>query len=285
MADETPWGLPPSPLPPSMDQSPTLVPPDLSPPPGPSVPPAPDLTDSESAGDPFDDTRPEPGSLHLKGGRSWKTWQLVVAVIVAAVVGMWFNGSTGSATSASSGSGGGAYKLPAPSAPAGSPTTVAGSNSTSTTTAGGSGGAISTTTAAGGSGSSTSTTTAGGSGSSTSTTTAGGSASSPAALAPASVLVPATQLTGDWTSPVFNIAGGTWNIGWAFACSPVPASTPTFEVFVVNTGASPGPSPAVTSSAASGQSVTPQTSTGSQQIDVRAPAGCRWAVKVTGSSS
>ena len=99
------------------------------------------------------------------------------------------------------------------------------------------------------------------------------------------MLVPATQLTGDWTSPVFNIAGGTWNIGWAFACSPVPASTPTFEVFVVNTGASPGPSPAVTSSAPSGQSVAPQTTTGSQQIDVRAPAGCRWAVKVTGSSS
>ena len=131
-----------------------------------------------------------------------------------------------------------------------------------------------------------STTTAGGSDSATSTTTAGGSSgSSPATLAPATVLVPATQLTGDWTSPVFTIAGGTWNIGWAFACSPAPAATPTFAVFVVDTGASPGPSPAVTSSAPSGQSVAPQTTTGSQQIDVRAPTGCRWAVKVTGSSS
>jgi hypothetical protein len=284
MAEDAPWGLPPSPSPsPPVGQPPTSVAPGLSPPPAPPAASGTGSGDTESAGDPFDDTRPEPGSLHLRGGRAWKTWQLVVAVVVAAVVGMWFNGNTASDTSASASSGGtGGYKLPAPSGSGGSPiTTVAGSgSSTSTTTVGGSG-------------SSTSTTTVGGSGSSTSTTTAGGSAggsgggatTSPAGLAPATVLVPATQLTGDWTSPVFNIAGGTWNIGWAFACSPVPAATPTFEVFVVNTGASPGPSPAVTSSAPSGQSVTPQTSTGGQQIDVRAPNGCRWAVKVTGSSS
>jgi len=241
MADETPWAnLPAPPPPPGLP--PTPAPPYLSPP-GQQTPSGDGYPGDRSADDPFDDTRPEPGSLHLRGGRAWKTWQLVLAVLVAAVVGMWFNGNTASDTSASASSNGsGAYKLPAPSGSSGSPTT-----------------------------------TAGGSGSSPAT--------SPATLAPATVLVPATQLTGDWTSPVFNIAGGTWNIGWAFACSPVPAATPTFAVFVVNAGANPGPGPAVTSSAATGQSVTPQTTTGSQQIDVRAPAGCRWAVKVTGSSS
>jgi hypothetical protein len=41
----------------------------------------------------------------------------------------------------------------------------------------------------------------------------------------------------------------------------------------------------VTSTAASGQAVTPLTSTGSQQVMVQTTAACRWAVKVTGSSS
>ena len=126
-------------------------------------------------------------------------------------------------------------------------------------------------------------------GGATTTTVAGGATTTtstvPVVVGPATVLVPATQLTGNWTSPTFNIAGGTWNIGWAFACDPVPAQTPTFAVFVVNAGASPGTTPAVTSTAPSGQSVTPQTTTGSQQIVVQSPAGCRWVVKVTGSSS
>jgi hypothetical protein len=41
----------------------------------------------------------------------------------------------------------------------------------------------------------------------------------------------------------------------------------------------------VTSSAASGNSVTPLTTTGSQQVMVQTTAACRWAVKVTGSGS
>jgi hypothetical protein len=41
------------------------------------------------------DVVPQKGDLKFKERRSWKTWQLVVAVIVAAVVGMWFNGNTG----------------------------------------------------------------------------------------------------------------------------------------------------------------------------------------------
>jgi hypothetical protein len=53
---------------------------------------------------------------------------------------------------------------------------------------------------------------------------------------------------------------------------------------VVTAGGTPSGTPAVTSAAASGQSVTPQSSLGSQQIVVQASAACRWAVKVTGFS-
>ncbi len=92
-------------------------------------------------------------------------------------------------------------------------------------------------------------------------------------------------MSGNWTSPSFNIAGGTWNIGWAFQCVPAPTGGPSFQIFVVNTGAPPGSAPAVTSTAATGNAITPQTSTGSQQVVVQTTAACRWAVKVTGSSS
>jgi hypothetical protein len=105
------------------------------------------------------------------------------------------------------------------------------------------------------------------------------------AVGPPTVLIPQVTQTGNWTSPAFNIAGGTWNIGWAFQCTPAPTATPTFEIFVVNNGAAPGSTPAVTSSAASGSAITPETTTGSQQIIVQTSAACRWAAKVTGSSS
>ena len=104
-------------------------------------------------------------------------------------------------------------------------------------------------------------------------------------MGPATVLVPQTTMSGNWTSPSFTIAGGTWNIGWAFQCAPAPTGGPSFQIFVVNTGAPPGSAPAVTSTAATGNAITPQTSTGSQQVVVQTTAACRWAVKVTGSSS
>ncbi len=216
-----------------------------------------------------DDTRPEPGSLHIAGRRSWKTWQLATAVVIAALVGMWFNGSTGTDSSSAAASGGApSYKLPA-AGPSGTSGASGASGSSSTGT-----GHSSTTTTTVASGSTT--TTAPGD---TTTTTA------PVTVGPATVLVPATQMTGNWTSPTFNIAGGTWNIGWAYACSPVPAATPKFAVYVVTAGGSPGATPAVTSATPSGQSVTPQTTAGSQQLVVQSPTGCRWVVKVTGSSS
>jgi len=209
------------------------------------------------------DRPPDRGELRIKEKRTWRTWQLVAVALLAALLGMWINGSTGGASETSAGSR--ESKLPPASKSAGSPSSAS-SSSTSTSAPG-----------------SSSTTTTTGSGAVTTTTTAAGGAPTPAA-GPNTVLIPATQLTGNWTSPAFNIAGGTWNIGWAFQCSPVPISTPSFAVFVVNNGASPGPTPAVSSSAPQGQSVTPQTSTGSQQIVVQAPAGCRWVVKVTGYS-
>lgn len=207
------------------------------------------------------DTRPEPGELRIAGRRAWKTWQLVVAVVVAALFGMWLNGSTAANTQGGRSAGAG-FTLPQPAA---SSTTQPGAATTAPSTAPGGG---------------TGTTAA----DATTTTAAGGTATS---LPPASVLVPATQLTGDWTSPVFTILGGTWNIGFAYACQSASASPPGFQVFVVAANQVPSASatPAVSGTAAQGQSVQPETSTGSQQIVVEGAAGCRWAVKVTGSGT
>jgi hypothetical protein len=208
------------------------------------------------------DQTPERGSLRIHERRTWRTWQMVVLVLIAALVGMWFNGNAGTASGNGSGSGSkGAYKLPpasGSSSPGASPHAGAPSGSTTTTAAGGS----------------------------TTTTAAGGSTSSSTATqtGPPTVLVPETQQSGNWTSAVFNIAGGQWNIGWAFQCTPAPAASPTFAIYVVNAGGSPGTTPAVSSAVASGQSVTPQSSTGSQQVIVQTAASCRWAVKVTGFS-
>lgn len=256
-------------------------PPAQPPPPGtaplPPVPPGSPDGAPDTQTDPLlaDDYQPEKGDLKIKERRAWKTWQLVAAMVVAAVFGMWFNGNAGSRSGTSSGSGS-TYKLP----PASSPATTVPSGASS----GASAASSTTTTAAGGA---TTTTATGGT---TTTTAAGGAAggstatSSTVAAGPATVLIPATQLSGNWTSPAFNIAAGTWNIGWAFQCVPVPSTTPTFQIFVVDNGAAPGSTPAVTSSTGSGNSVTPQTSAGSQQIIVQTSAACRWAVKVTGFS-
>ena len=225
------------------------------------------------------DYQPEPGELKIKERRSWKTWQLMTAVVLAAFVGMWFNGNAGSASSsASSGAG---YKLPPSSGASGATATTAPGAKGSTGAPAGS-----STTTTTGAGESPASTTAGGS---TATTAAGAAgAESPTttvAVGPAMVLVPETQQSGNWTSPAFTIAGGTWNIGWAYQCAPAPAAAPAFQIFAVNNGGTPGASPAVTSAAASGNSVTPLTSAGSQQVIVQTSAACRWAVKVTGSSS
>ncbi len=211
--------------------------------------------------------QPEEGELKIKERRSWKTWQLLAAVLLAIGAGMWINGNAGTASGdpAASGSSSGGYKLPADGASATTvPPTAAAAGAGSTAT-----------TAPAGTSSTTATTAAG---ASTTQTTA-------AAVGPATVLIPQTTQSGNWTSPVFTIAGGTWNIGWAFQCTPAPTGGPTFQIFVVNSGAAPGSTPAVTSTAASGQSISPETTAGGQQVIVQTTAACRWAVKVTGSSS
>ena len=100
--------------------------------------------------------------------------------------------------------------------------------------------------------------------------------------APQVLLGPTPQSHGNWTSTPFTVGSGTWSIGWAFQCTPAPASGPSFQVFVVPTGGKAGTAPAVSGTGASGQSVTTQTSAGSQELQVEAPASCIWIVKVTG---
>ncbi len=240
-------------------------------------PPPPPLVPTSPAGSPADPLltssyEPEKGELKIKERRSWKTWQLLTAVVLAAVLGMWFNGNAGSASGTSNSASGGGYKLPPASGSSSATVPVSGGASTATTNPSG---GVTPTTGAGGS---TSTTSASGASGSTPATGA-------ATVGPATVLIPETQQTGNWTSPAFTIAGGTWNIGWAFQCAPAPTGGPSFQIFVVNSGAAPGSTPAVTSTAASGQSVSPETTAGSQQVVVQTTAACRWAMKVTGSSS
>jgi len=243
------------------------------------TPPPPDRA---AAGGP-PEPPPAPGELHIKEKRTWKTWQLATAMMVAALVGMALNYNSSGASSSASSGGTKGYKLPPPAATGGAaPTTTTpsstlppGSTRGATTHSATSGGAthqhgsVSTTTTA----PATTTTT----GATTTTTTSG------AAPGPLQLLVPATQMHGNWTSPAFSITAAPWNIGWAFQCTPAPASGPSFQVFVAPVGGKPGATPPVSETGASGQQVTQVQSTGSQVVMVQAPANCLWAVKVTGN--
>lgn len=205
---------------------------------------------------------PAPGELKIKEPRSWRTWQLVLAVAASGFVCMFIgNVTAGGPSSQAATTAGGGYKLPPPaSAPSqGSSTTVANRSSVITTVP---------------MSSPTTTTAASGGAPTTSTVPTG----------PVTVLLAPHQAQGNWTSTPFTVGGGQWNIGWAFQCTPAPASGSGFEVYVVPAGASPtaGQPPAVSGTGGSGQSVTAQTTSGSQQLVVVAAAGCIWVVKVTG---
>ena len=176
------------------------------------------------------------------------TWQLLVASTVALVVGLWLGslaGPSGTAAAPTS-----SYRPPPPAGSTPATTTPAAAATTATTVPA--------------------------SGSSTTT--------SSVPPGPATVLVGPTQRSGNWTSPAFTIAGGTWNIGWAFRCTPAPTAGPAFQVFVTPANATGAPTgtPAVNETGGSGQSVTAQTTAGAQQLVVQAPANCTWVVKVTG---
>ena len=203
----------------------------------------------------YGDPWPAPGELQIKERRTWKTWQLAVAALIALVVGFGLNGTTGGTTTKSSNAP--AYKLPT-SGGANTATTVPSSGTTTTTAPGGS---------------------------TTTTAAADGSATTPstAAAGPARVLLGPTQMQGNWTSPAFTITAASWNIGWAYSCTPAPAAGPSFQVSVAPSGSTPSGTPAISETGASGQSVSAQTTTGAQTLVVQAAAGCTWVLKVTGS--
>jgi hypothetical protein len=176
-----------------------------------------------------------------------------VAVIVVGIFGMFVGNLTaGSAASSQATGTKGAAALPPPAS--------ATSGSTTPTTAGAS---------------------AAGSASSTTTSLPSSTTTTTAATGPVTVLLGPYQSRGDWTSPSFTIAGGQWNIGWAFQCTPAPTAGPSFEVFVLAAGASAGAA-SVSETGGSGQSVTAQTTAGSQHLQVQAAANCVWVIKITG---
>jgi hypothetical protein len=224
---------------------------------------------------------PQSGELKIKERRTWKTWQLLSVALVAAILGMWINGDTGGSSSADSSNPDGG-KLPTEGA--GTPAASASGGTTTTTAAGGS--SSTTTTAAAGGSSATTTTAAGGS---TTTTVAGGSTTATtaagAAAGPARQLLLSPQQKGNWTSTAFTTTVAPWNIGWAFNCAPAPAAGPSFQVFVVPAGSSASPTgtAAISETGASGQSVTPQSGLGAQELVVQTTDSCTWVVKVTGS--
>ena len=126
---------------------------------GPATPPV----TATGAGVPLD-PMPMKGDLQIKDRRSWKSWQLITAIVIAALVGMFIGyqwaGPGGDSSTSSTAP---AYTVPSSSG-----------STTTTTAAGGS----TTTTAAGGA---TTTTAAGGT---TATTAAGGSTTPSAAAGP-----------------------------------------------------------------------------------------------------
>jgi hypothetical protein len=201
---------------------------------------------------------PAPGELHIKERRSWRTWQVAVVAVAAILVGMLLNYHTVGSSQASTAK---AYSLPPP-ARSGSTTAT-----TVAPTTAGSHGAATTTTAAGG----------------TTTTTPGSSTTTTAVAGPARVLLSSAQMSGNWTSTAFTTTAANWSIGWAFRCTPPPAGGPAFQIFVTPVGGKPTGTAAVSQTASSGQSVTPQSSLGQQTLVVQTSASCVWVVKVTGS--
>jgi len=222
---------------------------------------------------------PAPGELHIKEKRTWKTWQLLSAMVVAALIGMWLNYDSGGSSQAATTK---SYALPPQAATGGAaPTTTA--PSSVPTDSGGKTAPKSRAPSGATKGTTTASTTA--AASSVTTTSAPGSGSPPTTApgTPLQLLLPATQLHGNWTSPSFTTTAAPWNIGWAFRCTPAPTSGPSFQVFVAPSGGNPAATPAVNESGASGQAIATASSLGGQVLMVKSPANCVWVVKVTGN--
>ncbi len=203
------------------------------------------------------DPMPAPGALKLVGRRAWKTWQLVLIALIAAGLGMYWNYKPVGQAAANANKS--AYTLP--------PASGSGTTTTTTAAAGSTGGSGTTTTTSAG----------------TTGTTAPGASTTGTTL-PARLLLAGHQQSGNWTSTAFTTTAAGWLIGWAYQCTPAPATGSSLQVFVTPVGGSPSDTPAVTETGASGQNIsTPQSQVGQFTLVVQAPANCEWAVKVTGN--
>ena len=193
----------------------------------------------------------QPGELGIRERRTWKSWQLACACLVALLVGM----AIGHGGASSAGATSAVYTPPPPSGS----TSGAGGGSTASSTSGSSlpgGGSPSTTTLP------------------AATTT----------LPLSTVLLPQVTARGPAVTPSFRAGSAPWHIGWAYDCRSAPGSTGTFQVFPLGAGQSPSPAGAVVNaSGATGQGVTAVNSTGTEELTIRTPAQCIWAVKVTGT--
>jgi hypothetical protein len=219
---------------------------------------------------------PQPGALGIKERRSWRSWQLALVAVVALGAGMGLNQWASGGSPTAPPTGGADYKVP-PAAASGTTATTAAAGTTAPTTA------ATTTTA------STKTNKKGATKGSTTIAPAGSSATTTTAAATTptgalTTLLSPYQSSGNGTSTAFTVGGGSWNIGYDYQCTPPPAAGPAFQVFVVTKGGTPGATPAISGTAASGQAVTPQTTTGTQQLVIEAASSFRWVVKVTGYS-
>jgi hypothetical protein len=196
------------------------------------------------------DPMPAPGQLNLLGRRAFKTWQVLIVAGVAIGLGMLANYRTvGSAAPANKP----AFTLPAAT---GSTTTLPSASGSTTTTS-----------------------------ASTGVTTPG--AASTSTTAPVRVLLAPHQQSGNWTSTPFTTTSAGWIIGWAFQCTPAPASGPSLQIFITPSGGTPSGAPAVSETGASGVESTSnetfQSAIGTQTLVVQAPANCTWAIKVSGN--
>jgi hypothetical protein len=208
------------------------------------------------------DRVPAPGDLRIKERRSWRTWQLVLAMGIALLFGMALNYHTVDTGL----SGGSAYSLPPPAGSTRTTVPTTASTTTSSTSVG-----------------TTTTSIAPQSSTTSSTASSGTTASSTVPSTPTELLLGPTQSHGNWTSATFSVDAPGWDLGWAFQCSPAPVAGPSFQVYVTPAGTSPTGAPAVNETGGSGQSVASLSTVGEQVLVVMAPANCEWAVKVTGS--
>jgi hypothetical protein len=226
----------------------------MSLPPPPSTPPAsqsPAFLDNlfpEREVDPM----PAPGQLNLLGRRAFKTWQVLIIAGVAVGLGMLANYRTVGSAAAS----GNKPAFTLPPATGSTTTTLAAAAGTTTTTS-----------------------------ATTGVTTPGASTTS--TTAPVRILLAPHQQAGNWTSTPFTTTTAGWIIGWAFQCTPAPASGPSLQIFITPVGGTASGTPAVSETGASGVESTSnetfQSAVGTQTLVVQAPSNCTWAVKVSGN--